>query len=510
MDKYRVWNHSQAGGFLDDDLSGSGFIPEDEKDNIVSTETTTMVTDWLVSTTAESITHRVVIKLPSYEIPDIVNHINTTLNISIWLSDNLTYTNKSIFEDRDLIGSFSIQQPLLAIVLTLFAIVIVFGNSLVILAVYRERYLRTTTNCFIVSLAFSDLLIGLVVVPFAMINDTSGGYWVFGTLWCDLWHAIDVLASTASIMNLCVISLDRYWAVTYPMSYPTAMTKRVASILISLVWLVSSSISFPCILWWKAVDPPAPPNTCLFTEDVKYLIISSCVSFYIPTVIMIFTYYKIYRAATTQLRHIRHGTKRVNASPGARKVNGEVELRIHRGGAAHAAYGKKKGGRGLRRDGKGFVALTGRRMLSRISKEHKAAKMLGIVMGVFELCWLPFFITNNILWAVCKTDCVQYPHIVIPITAWLGYINSAFNPMIYARSSRGFKRAFKRILCKCVPKLKYRRKDAVSNTLDLYSVDSYVPETSCMAAIIDDDNLTTTGMCTEMLPNKYPLPHQYF
>ena len=44
--------------------------------------------------------------------------------------------------------------------------------------------------------------------------------WIFGEDWCDGWHSFDVLASTASILNLCVISLDRYWAIEEPMSYP--------------------------------------------------------------------------------------------------------------------------------------------------------------------------------------------------------------------------------------------------------------------------------------------------
>ncbi|XP_077992664.1 dopamine receptor 2-like [Glandiceps talaboti] len=433
----------------------------------------------------------------------------TNFSINFTLQSHDSTANLSIFNGENTTSEpFTIKQPTLAAFLSVLSAIIVFGNTLVILAVYRERYLRTTTNCFIVSLAFADLLIGLVVVPFAIVNDTSGGNWQFGTLWCDIWHALDVLGSTASIMNLCVISLDRYWAVTYPMSYPTTMTKKIAAILISLVWLCSASISFPCIFWWKAVDPPTPSNVCLFTEDPKYLIISACVSFYIPTFIMIFTYYKIYRAASTQLRHIKHGTKRVNASPGAKSLNGEVELRIHRGGAAHAAYGKKSRP-GVRRDAKGFVALTGRRLLSRISKEHKAAKMLGIVMGVFEVCWLPFFVSNNILWALCQADCVMAPHVVLPIVTWLGYFNSAFNPMIYARSSRGFKRAFKRILCTCLPKLSpYRKRAAINSTMDLYSVDSYVPETSCVPVMEDEERLTMSGSAIAL--NTYPLPHQYF
>ncbi|XP_070539677.1 dopamine receptor 2-like [Ptychodera flava] len=506
MGKYNGSHHSVQDSF--DKWTASG---AEVDDNGLVEQASSVPTDqtWLIATSRPLVTENMHGSMvgPVYHIISDSDNGLTNLSVNFSLeANNTTSTSIPFFNDDEFAAEpLTIKQPILAAFLTIFSAVIVFGNTLVILAVYRERYLRTTTNCFIVSLAFADLLIGLVVVPFAIINDTSGGNWQFGQLWCDLWHALDVLSSTASIMNLCVISLDRYWAVTYPMSYPTNMTKKIAFILISLVWTCSAAISFPCIFWWKAVDPPMPPNTCLFTEDAKYLIISACVSFYIPTVIMIFTYYKIYRAASTQLRHIRHGTKRVNASPGARSLNGEVELRIHRGGAAHAAYGKKTGRRGVRRDAKGFVALTGRRLLSRISKEHKAAKMLGIVMGVFEICWMPFFISNNILWALCRADCVAAPHIVLPIVTWLGYFNSAFNPMIYARSSRGFKRAFKRILCTCWPKIsKFKKKEGIASTMELYSVDSYVPDTSGAQHTEDDDNASGIAL------NTFKLPHQYF
>ena len=97
--------------------------------------------------------------------------------------------------------------------------------------------------------------------------------WVFGEDWCDGWHSFDVLASTASILNLCVISLDRFWAIKEPMSYPAKMTGKKAAVLIVIVWLCSSAISFPAIAWWRATDVrPNPPLTCPFTEDTGYLV----------------------------------------------------------------------------------------------------------------------------------------------------------------------------------------------------------------------------------------------
>ena len=282
----------------------------------------------------------------------------------------------------------------IGLVLCLCMLLIVFGNTLVIVAVYRDRSLRRSiTNYFIVSLAFADLLIGSTVVPISIFDTLSNGHWIFGEAVCDLWHAVDILSCTASILNLCVISLDRFWAVTHPLSYPRRMTKKVALIFIVLVWCCSAFISFPCIAWWHAVEGPMPDNTCIFPSDAFYLVLSSCVSFYIPSIIMLFMYFRIYRAAAAQMRHIRSGTKLVstgknNCNP---ESNGTVSLRIHRGGGA-SVNGKGNKRYSVATDSRTHAnQILGRRLLSRMNREHKAAKTLGIVVGVFVVCWLPFF-----------------------------------------------------------------------------------------------------------------------
>ena len=147
---------------------------------------------------------------------------------------------------------------------------------------------------------------------------------MFGEDWCDGWHSFDVLASTASILNLCVISLDRYWAIEEPMSYPAKMTGKKAAFLIVIVWLCSSAISFPAIAWWRATDiRPNPPLTCPFTEDIGYLVFSSTVSFYGPLTVMVFTYVQIYREALKHKKGVASGVK---------KMGGAEGIRIHRCG----------------------------------------------------------------------------------------------------------------------------------------------------------------------------------
>jgi octopamine receptor len=75
--------------------------------------------------------------------------------------------------------------------------------------------------------------------------------WLFGDTWCTIWLAVDVWMCTASILNLCAISLDRYVAVTRPVSYPSIMNSGRAKLLIAGVWVLSFFICFPPLVGWK-------------------------------------------------------------------------------------------------------------------------------------------------------------------------------------------------------------------------------------------------------------------
>lgn len=110
----------------------------------------------------------------------------------------------------ELLSHFTWTNHKLASIIILVVInaLVLAGNTLVILAVFLSTKLRTVTNLFIVSLAVSDLLLGVSVLPFSMAY-TVFESWVFMAAWCSMWQAIDVWLSTASILNLVVISLDR-------------------------------------------------------------------------------------------------------------------------------------------------------------------------------------------------------------------------------------------------------------------------------------------------------------
>src|SRR6218665_1056636 len=143
----------------------------------------------------------------------------------------------------------------------------VFGNLLVIVSVLRFEKLRLISNSFIVSLAFADLLVACLVMPFNASQEVVG-WWVFGETVCDIFNANDVLFSTASLLHLCCISVDRYIAITDPFHYEKKMTKRRVAVMLCCIWSASIVLShLPIHLQWHTTTPydqysPADDSSC--------------------------------------------------------------------------------------------------------------------------------------------------------------------------------------------------------------------------------------------------------
>ncbi|CAL4160126.1 unnamed protein product, partial [Meganyctiphanes norvegica] len=121
-------------------------------------------------------------------------NLTTTDNCSLQLS----HIDLSEAQDMAILG-----------VLLIINVLVIAGNCLVIAAVFLSSKLRKVTNLFIVSLAVADLLLGMAVLPFSITVEVFKT-WFFGDIWCSVWLAVDVWMSTASILNLCAISLDRF------------------------------------------------------------------------------------------------------------------------------------------------------------------------------------------------------------------------------------------------------------------------------------------------------------
>ncbi|BES96368.1 Serpentine type 7TM GPCR chemoreceptor Srsx [Nesidiocoris tenuis] len=182
-----------------------------------------------------------------------------------------------------------------------------FGNLLVIVSVMRHRKLRVITNYFVVSLALADMLVAIWAMCFNASVEITGR-WLFGSFMCDVWNSLDVYFSTVSILHLCCISVDRYFAIVQPLDYPLIMTQRRLSLMLAVVWASPALVSFlPIFLGWYTTRShleyiKSHPDECSFQVNRSYAIVSSSASFWVPGVIMLFMYYRIYIEADRQER----------------------------------------------------------------------------------------------------------------------------------------------------------------------------------------------------------------
>ncbi|XP_051936891.1 alpha-1A adrenergic receptor-like [Hippocampus zosterae] len=352
-------------------------------------------------------------------------------------TDNVTHLwgNESTGGNRTERAEVDLRRAVpLGLALGAFIMFAIAGNILVILSVVCNRHLRTPTNYFIINLAIADLLLGTTVLPVSATQEILN-YWVFGRIFCDIWAAVDVLCCTASIMSLCVISIDRYIGVSHPLQYPGIVTEKRALLAMLGVWVLSVVISIGPLLGWK--QPPSPDDTvCSITEEPFYALFSSLGSFYIPLVVILAMYCRVYIVAKRTTKNLEAGVMR------ERMNSGELTLRIHKGSQGHdepAACGSKGRGHQAR------SSLTVK--LLKFSREKKAAKTLGVVVGMFTLCWLPFFLALPI--GSFNVN-LRPPDLLFKVIFWLGYFNSCLNPIIYPCYNREFKLAFIRILrCQC-------------------------------------------------------------
>ncbi|XP_033027771.1 alpha-1A adrenergic receptor [Lacerta agilis] len=311
----------------------------------------------------------------------------------------------------------------------------VLGNILVILSVACHKHLQSVTHYYIINLAVADLLLTSTVLPFSAIFEILG-YWVFGRIFCNIWAAVDVLCCTASIMSLCVISIDRYIGVSYPLRYPAIVTEKRGLLALLCVWVLSLVISIGPLFGWKQ---PAPEDEtiCQINTDPGYVLFSALGSFYLPLIIILAMYCQVYVVAKRESKGLSCGLKTEKSQ------SEEVTLRIHRKTTTEST---------------GSTPSTKHRSnfsvrLLKFSREKKAAKSLGIVVGCFILCWLPFFIIMPIgsFFPESKPS-----ETVFKIAFWLGYLNSCINPIIYPCSSQEFKKAFQNVLrAQCLPPRRY-------------------------------------------------------
>ncbi|KAG8564119.1 hypothetical protein GDO81_016329 [Engystomops pustulosus] len=209
---------------------------------------------------------------------------------------------------RDPFGGHAVWEVALIVLTTgILSLITVVGNILVLLAFKVNSDLKTVNNYFILSLACADVVIGLVSMNLYTTYIIMGR-WALGNISCDLWLALDYVTSNASVMNLLIISFDRYFSITRPLTYRAKRTPKRAAIMIGLAWIISFILWAPAILCWQyIVGERTVEHDACYIQFLSQPIITfgtAIAAFYLPVSIMIILYWRIYRETENRSREL--------------------------------------------------------------------------------------------------------------------------------------------------------------------------------------------------------------
>eukprot|EP00063_Salmo_salar_P070681 XP_014045516.1 PREDICTED: trace amine-associated receptor 13c-like [Salmo salar] len=269
----------------------------------------------------------------------------------------------------------------LYIFFSMISAVTVFLNLLVIISISHFKQLHTPTNLLILSLAVSDLLVGLIVIP-VMTVAVMESCWDFGEYFCAFHFYISFLCTSLSLGNLVLISIDRYVAVCNPLLYHSKITTTRMMCCISVTWCCSIIYDAAIIKNLVNVQVPSKCLTeCFIFEGITWgNIIDVVFTMVVPCSIIITLYMKIFVVARSQARKV--------FSKEAASVSGVKTVQANK-------------------------------------SETKAAKTLSIVVLNYLICWIPnLFI--NLFYSFLIDNFSSYFIIFLPL------VNSLINPIIYA------------------------------------------------------------------------------
>ncbi|XP_017592855.1 PREDICTED: histamine H1 receptor [Corvus brachyrhynchos] len=204
-------------------------------------------------------------------------------------------------------NSSNAPSALLGLFLGSISLITIVMNILVLCAVKMEKKLQTVGNLYIVSLSIADLIVGVAVMPLNIVYMLSP-VWPLGLAACLFWLSMDYVASTASIFNLFILCMDRYRSVQQPLKYLKYRTKMRASLLILGAWLLSFTWVIPILGWHVFANNgqrKVKENKCEteFSEVTWFKVLTAIFNFYLPSLLMLWFYCKIFR---TVRRHCQH------------------------------------------------------------------------------------------------------------------------------------------------------------------------------------------------------------
>lgn len=344
-------------------------------------------------------------------IPEILNGTNPLVNSS--------KTNLHIF-----------IRIILAVVMMSMIAIGFFGNAIVCLIVYQKPAMRSAINLLLATLAFSDIMLSLLCMPFTTITIITVE-WIFGGYFCRISAMFYWFFVLEGVAILLIISVDRYLIIVQRQD---KLNPHRTKVMIAISWAVSFCISFPSVVGWTVVEVPTRAPQCVlgYSEtwaDRVYAVFLLVTIFFVPFSVMLYAYLCILN------------TVRRNA----------VQIHNHTDNLCLNQV-SKLGLMGVQRPHRINVDM---------SFKTRAFSTILILFIGFSFCWMPYTVYG--LLSVFNKN-FYHSQSFYAISAWflwLTYLKSVFNPIIYCWRIKKFREScveFMPKTFKILPKLPGRTK----------------------------------------------------
>ncbi|XP_057350932.1 G-protein coupled receptor 161 isoform X3 [Manis pentadactyla] len=365
-------------------------------------------------------------------------------------------------------GSGGVTESVAIIVIAAF---VCLGNLLVVVTLYRKSYLLTLSNKFVFSLTLSNFLLSVLVLPF-VVTSSVRREWIFGVVWCSFSALLYLLISSASMLTLGVIAVDRYYAVLYPMVYPMKITGNRAVVALVYIWLHSLIGCLPPLFGWSSVEFDEFKWMCVaaWHREPGYTAFWQVWCALLPFLLMLVCYGFIFRVARLKARKVHCGT-----------VVAAEEDAQHGGRKNSSASTSSSGSRRHAFQGVVYSA-----------NQCKALTTILVVIGAFTLTWGPYMvvITSEALWG---ENCVS-PALETWAT-WLSFTSAICHPLIYGLWNKTVR---KELLGMCFGDRYYREPFVHrQRTSRLLSISNRITGTDMMTLedYTSEDNPPSHGTC---------------
>ncbi|XP_002736922.1 putative G-protein coupled receptor No18 [Saccoglossus kowalevskii] len=384
----------------------------------------------------------------------------------------------------------------LGVLLSVIVLITIIGNFMVILAFITDVKLRRYIgNFFLLNLAVSDFIIGLVSLPLNTAWFLSGN-WLLGEVVCKIWIVMDFTACYASVCAIVLISLDRYWLVSKN-DYFVFQTNRKVACMCAASWVFSLLLYLPVEIGWTAFTGERNidyTESCEIEswDNLYYQILLIALEFVLPLVALAYLNSSIYAYIRRRDRRWHDKNNRIKLAVEMSKPDIDQQ-KVEKGKII--SISKAKSHVEIKREDSGsddgeesdtfdnnvpdtntdnitlddpvtrnsesktqianggkmrtyFKSFSARRKsvqpnLKKHRKHKKAAKRLAILVGTFVICWAPYKIVSlvKIFCADCSNEKVW------EFVNYLLWCNSTINPLLYAFCNRRIRYNYIKFLC---------------------------------------------------------------